>query len=354
MRISCWQGPWIGVKPKGLSIVTKAFFSRCDNPSGDFPLNLGMARAGRQVVVDHAGGLHEGVADGRADELEAGPAQRLAHRIRLRRFGRHFGQRRALVLDRRAIDKAPEEFAERLPVGGQRQVGTGVLDGGGDLGAVADDAGIGEQRGDFLVAIAGDQRRFETVEGAPVVFPLLEYRRPRQAGLRAFEDQQFEEGTVVMERDAPFLVVVFAVKVKSFAPGAAFHGNRLGGQKRSLPPGGRIDEMAKPRRQPPSGYKAVADTGFGEDVLRPRRIVLDLLPEMPHIDANVVAVLGMGWAPNGLQELAMGEDGIGIGDQVGQQPEFDRRQVNRLPILFDDAFAEVDANVAELENRQAR
>jgi len=30
-----------------------------------------MAKARYQMVVDHAGGLHEGIDDGRADELES-------------------------------------------------------------------------------------------------------------------------------------------------------------------------------------------------------------------------------------------------------------------------------------------
>ena len=36
-------------------------------------LHLTVAEAIDGVVVDHAGGLHEGVADGGADELEAAP-----------------------------------------------------------------------------------------------------------------------------------------------------------------------------------------------------------------------------------------------------------------------------------------
>src|ERR1700735_2135899 len=34
-----------------------------------------MTKTGHQVIVDHAGGLHEGVDDGRADEFEAAPGQ---------------------------------------------------------------------------------------------------------------------------------------------------------------------------------------------------------------------------------------------------------------------------------------
>src|SRR6185437_5000202 len=42
--------------------------------------SLLVSMAADDVVVDHARGLHEGIADGRADELEAGLLQRLGHR----------------------------------------------------------------------------------------------------------------------------------------------------------------------------------------------------------------------------------------------------------------------------------
>ena len=55
---------------------------------------LGVAEAARQMVVDQAARLHQRVADGRPDEAEAAALQRLAHRLRGRRAGRHLGERR--------------------------------------------------------------------------------------------------------------------------------------------------------------------------------------------------------------------------------------------------------------------
>ena len=46
----------------------------------------GMPEARCRVVVDHADGLHERVADRRADEAEAAPPERLAHGVRFRRL----------------------------------------------------------------------------------------------------------------------------------------------------------------------------------------------------------------------------------------------------------------------------
>ena len=80
----------------------------------------------------------ERITNRRADELEAGASQGFAQRIRLRSLGGDFGQRCPGVLDRCPTDEGPQEIAERLPPGGQRQIGLGILDGGGDLGAVAE------------------------------------------------------------------------------------------------------------------------------------------------------------------------------------------------------------------------
>src|SRR3712207_7553954 len=49
--------------------------------------------ARRDVVVDHPGGLHEGVGGGGPDEREPPPLQVLGHRHGLRTGGRDVGQR---------------------------------------------------------------------------------------------------------------------------------------------------------------------------------------------------------------------------------------------------------------------
>jgi hypothetical protein len=44
--------------------------------------NLAAAKAGHHVIVDHSGGLHMRVTNGRADELKAPLPQVFAQRIR--------------------------------------------------------------------------------------------------------------------------------------------------------------------------------------------------------------------------------------------------------------------------------
>ena len=57
-----------------------------------------MAEAVCQVVVAHADGLHEGVADGGADEAEAVLFEGLAHGAGNGRFGWNITKRAPLVL----------------------------------------------------------------------------------------------------------------------------------------------------------------------------------------------------------------------------------------------------------------
>src|SRR3981081_1184550 len=71
-----------------------------------------MTVAADDMVVDHARSLHEGVEDGRADELEAGFLQRLGHGVALGRLGRHVLETLGPVLLRLAADEAPQKLCE--------------------------------------------------------------------------------------------------------------------------------------------------------------------------------------------------------------------------------------------------
>src|ERR1700733_1995705 len=75
-------------------------------------LNGLIAIAGNEMVVDHADGLHKGVDDGRAAELEAALRQFLGHGARdggLRRNLTHA----AIAVDLGpAVDEVPEQFGK--------------------------------------------------------------------------------------------------------------------------------------------------------------------------------------------------------------------------------------------------
>ena len=64
--------------------------------------------------------------------------------------------------------------------------------------------------------------RIEVQEGVAVALALAQDRDPGEAGLRALEAQQLEEGALVVQRDAPLLVVVGGVeRIAAGGPPAA-------------------------------------------------------------------------------------------------------------------------------------
>ena len=102
------------------------------------------------VVHDHARGLHEGVADGRANEGEAGFFQGLAHGFGLG------GNRRDLAAILEVIDlgHAANEGPKQLHRILQRQPGGGIASGGVELQAITHNARVEHQRFDLCIAQA--------------------------------------------------------------------------------------------------------------------------------------------------------------------------------------------------------
>ena len=95
-----------------------------------------------------------------------------------------------------------------------------VTDGRSDFQAVADDTSVGQENGDVRGVVAGDFGGVEMIERAAVVFAFGEDGGPAEAGLGTFEGDEFEEGAVVVVRDAPLGVVIGDVE-RFGGPGAA-------------------------------------------------------------------------------------------------------------------------------------
>lgn len=87
------------------------------------------------VIHDHARGLHQCVANGRADERETGLFQGFAHRQRFGSDRRDFAAILEMIDDRLVVNERPEERHRIL----QRQPGLGITAGGVEFEAVADD-----------------------------------------------------------------------------------------------------------------------------------------------------------------------------------------------------------------------
>ena len=93
-----------------------------------------------------------------------------------------------------------------LGLHGERRLCAG--DGGVDLGAVADDAGVGAEPFAVGIVVGGDGRDVEAVEGGAVALATVEDGAPRESRLRPFEHEQLEQGAVAVSGDAPLVVVV--------------------------------------------------------------------------------------------------------------------------------------------------
>ncbi len=108
---------------------------------------LSVAVAVLRVIHDHARGLHQRVANRRADEGEAGLFQTFAHLHGDWRDRRHFGAILEMIDHRRAANERPEKLHRVF----QRQPGLGVAPCGVEFQAIADDAWIEHQFIDFRI-----------------------------------------------------------------------------------------------------------------------------------------------------------------------------------------------------------
>src|ERR1700722_2953815 len=147
-----------------------------------------IAKAVAGVVVDHAGGLHEGVADGAADKSEAAAFEVFAHLVRLACASRQSSRSCPLVFLRLPADKLPDVTVKCAELFLYSLECLRVGNRGSDFQAIAHDAGVGKQRARLPLVIAGNFRGIELVERAAIILTLVKDCLPAQTGLRTFQD----------------------------------------------------------------------------------------------------------------------------------------------------------------------
>ena len=177
------------------------------------------------MVVGDAYGLHPGVDDDGAYEFEA---------AFLEGFGDLFGEwgfggDGAFELDGFAAGHVPDEFGEVFAGLLHVEVGAGAADGGFDLEAGADDAGVVEEAEDVGFFEAGYLFGVEVFEGLHEGFALVEDDAPGEAGLEAVKHEVLPEFAAVVDGDAPLFVVVGLHDGGGVGPGAAGDGFGHGG-----------------------------------------------------------------------------------------------------------------------------
>lgn len=141
------------------------------------------------VVHDHARGLHQCVANGRADEREPGLFQAFAHRQRFGGDRRDFAAILEMIDDRLVIHERPEEPHRIL----QRQPGLGIAPGSIEFEAVTNDPRIKHQLGDFGVAHLRHALYVEAEQHLAITLAFAQHSDPRQPGLEPFEQKQLEQ-----------------------------------------------------------------------------------------------------------------------------------------------------------------
>jgi hypothetical protein len=85
---------------------------------------------------------------------------------------------------------------------------------------MAHDRGVAEQPLDVPGAEPRDGLEVEAGERAPEALPLAQDRQPGEPGLEALEAELLEQPAVVVDREAPFGVVVRPVLLGRVAPAA--------------------------------------------------------------------------------------------------------------------------------------
>jgi len=171
-----------------------------------------VAEASDEVVVDQAGGLHEGVDDGGADEAKATLSQVFAEGGGQRSDGGNLAVGVPFVLHGRAADKLPGVGVEAAELLLDFEEGFCVGNRGVDLEAIADDARVAQQLFRFFRIEARDFFGIEAGKEFAIAFALFQDGVPAEAGLRTLEREEFEPDEFVVNRDAPFFIVVTDVQ----------------------------------------------------------------------------------------------------------------------------------------------
>src|SRR5439155_8751891 len=142
------------------------------------------------------------------DELETALDQILAQGIGLQRARGSVLDRPPGILLRFAAAEPPKVSVEAAKFLLHSEQSRCVLNCGGDFQPVANDARIDEELFHFAVVVLRHSFRVEVVKDFAVMLALLEDGVPAQAGLRAIKNQKLEQCAVVMNRHAPFPVMV--------------------------------------------------------------------------------------------------------------------------------------------------
>ena len=102
-----------------------------------------------------------------------------------------------------------------------------IVDGSGNLAAMADDAGIEQQALDVCLIHGGDLGDIEAVKHFSKAFPLAQDGDPGQPRLETLEADLLEQPRIRRNGATPFAVMIVAIKRIIAGPGATRQAIRL-------------------------------------------------------------------------------------------------------------------------------
>jgi hypothetical protein len=91
----------------------------------------------------------------------------------------------------------------------------------------------------------------------------------------------------------------------------------------------------------------------GDDVLRMCRIALQLVPKVPHVNAQIVVVLRLRWPPHFTEQMLMSEHASRMAHRCREKPVFDRAEMNDPMIPHHRSLTEIDYHKAEANLRRS-
>ena len=140
------------------------------------------------MVIDHAGCLHERVANRRADEFESAAQQVTTHGVGFGSTRRYVSYGPPPILNWIAANKAPDIRVEASEFFFDVEKPFRVLDRSGNFQPVSHDSVVAEQSLHVAFAVARDFLRSKSIECFSVIVTFPQNCVPAQSRLRAFQD----------------------------------------------------------------------------------------------------------------------------------------------------------------------
>ena len=92
-------------------------------------------------------------------------------------------------------------------------------------------------------------------------------------------------------------------------------------------------------------FKAIADPAFVDQIFGVTRVFFNLAAQMGEIDMHVVDIIAVFFAPHLVEQGLLGDDLIGILQQIAEQTEFGGCERNLSTVDVDAPLFEIDCEI---------